>query len=101
MSSNKPDKVLEKNSELDTEAGSTEGTGEIDHDVYGPYYEEAKRLHEMNPEWYPNPDGSIIVKGKELKEARAEYEALVRRGNLRKVIMFRGYHSAERMKALI
>jgi len=26
MSSNKPDKVLEKNSELDTEAGSTEGT---------------------------------------------------------------------------
>ncbi|MFB8375152.1 hypothetical protein [Paenibacillus taichungensis] len=55
-----------------------------EHEVYGPYYDEAKKLHESNPDWYPNPDESSIVKGKELKQARADYEALVRRGELKK-----------------
>ncbi|EJQ98592.1 WXG100 family type VII secretion target [Bacillus cereus] len=53
-------------------------------EVYGSYYDEAKKLHETNPDWYPNPDESTIVKGKELKEARADYQALVRRGELEK-----------------
>ncbi|WP_431090338.1 contractile injection system protein, VgrG/Pvc8 family [Paenibacillus sp. 8b26] len=57
--------------------------GKVEH-VYGPYYDEAKKLHESNPEWYPNPDESKIVKGKDLKQARADYEALVRRGELDK-----------------
>lgn len=52
--------------------------------VYGPYYDEAKKLHENNPDWYPNPVESTIVKGKELKEARTDYQALVRRGELEK-----------------
>ncbi|MDT2047719.1 hypothetical protein [Priestia flexa] len=52
--------------------------------VYGPYYDEAKKLHETNPDWYPDPDESTIVKGKELKELRADYQALVRRGELEK-----------------
>lgn len=53
-------------------------------DVYGPHYDEAKILHELNPDWYPNPDESSIVKGNELKEARADYHALARRGELEK-----------------
>lgn len=53
-------------------------------DVYGSYYDEAKKLHETKPDWYPNPDESMIVKGKELKEARLDYQALVRRGELEK-----------------
>ena len=50
-----------------------------------------QKLHETNPDWYPNPDESTIVKGKELKEARADYQALVRRGNLKKVTMYKVY----------
>lgn len=53
-------------------------------EVYGPYYEEAKELHENNPDWFPNPEESTIVKGEELKEARADYQTLVRRGELEK-----------------
>ncbi|ACO28775.1 conserved hypothetical protein [Bacillus cereus 03BB102] len=60
------------------------GNNSSSKDVYGPYYDEAKKLHETNPDWYPNPDESTIVKGKELKEARADYQALVRRGELEK-----------------
>ena len=52
--------------------------------VYGPYYDEAKKLHANNPDWYPNPDESTIVKGMELKEARADYQSLVRRGEIEK-----------------
>ncbi|MGX5436600.1 hypothetical protein [Bacillus thuringiensis] len=67
-------------------SGGGKGTGNnsSSKDVYGPYYDEAKKLHETNPDWYPNPDESTIVKGKELKEARADYQALVRRGELEK-----------------
>lgn len=43
--------------------------------IYGPYYDEAKKLRENNPDWYPNPDESTIVKGMEIKEARADYQA--------------------------
>ncbi|MGG0350404.1 hypothetical protein ABEZ88_02380 [Bacillus albus] len=50
------------------------GNNSSSKDVYGPYYDEVKKLHETNP------DESTIVKGKELKEARADYQALVRRG---------------------
>ncbi|MDN3955968.1 ribonuclease YeeF family protein [Sporolactobacillus laevolacticus] len=64
--------------------GMWNGNNVSGEDVYGPYYDEAKKLHESNPEWYPNPDESTIVKGKELKEARADYQALVRRGELEK-----------------
>ncbi|PPA80716.1 hypothetical protein C4A76_25735 [Brevibacillus laterosporus] len=53
-------------------------------DVYGPHYEEAKKLHAENPEWYPNPDESAIVKGNELKKARKEYDTLVKDGTLEK-----------------
>ncbi|EEL89203.1 hypothetical protein bcere0029_9140 [Bacillus cereus AH1272] len=60
------------------------GNNSSSKDVYGLYYDEAKKLHETNPDWYPNPDESTIVKGKELKEARADYQALVRRGELEK-----------------
>ncbi len=60
------------------------GNNSSSKDVYGPYYDEAKKLHETTPDWYPNPDESTIVKGKELKEARADYQALVRRGELEK-----------------
>ncbi|MGX5561239.1 WXG100 family type VII secretion target [Bacillus thuringiensis] len=60
------------------------GNNSSSKDVYGPYYDEAKKLHENTPDWYPNPDESTIVKGKELKEARADYQALVRRGELEK-----------------
>jgi hypothetical protein len=55
----------------DVEVKAVEGTGEgkraSGKDVYGPYYDEAKKLHESNPDWYPNPDESIVVKGEELK----------------------------------
>ncbi|EST10770.1 ribonuclease YeeF family protein [Sporolactobacillus laevolacticus] len=64
--------------------GSGNGNNVSGEEVYGPYYDEAKKLHESNPEWYPNPDESTIVKGKELKEVRADYQALVRRGELEK-----------------
>lgn len=56
----------------------------VNTEVYGPYYDEAKKLYEKNPDWYPNPDESTVVKGDELKEVRADYQALVRRGELEK-----------------
>ncbi|MEK5206694.1 T7SS effector LXG polymorphic toxin [Psychrobacillus sp. FSL H8-0510] len=60
-------------------------SGDVDvKTVYGPYYDEAKKLYENNPDWFPNPDESTIVKGMELKEARADYQALVRRGEIEK-----------------
>ncbi|QXE01502.1 LXG domain-containing protein [Terribacillus sp. DMT04] len=62
----------------------TSGDNHSNNEVYGPYYEEAKKLHDSNPDWYPNPDESSIVKANELKEARADYQALVRRGELEK-----------------
>ncbi|WP_144510127.1 T7SS effector LXG polymorphic toxin [Bacillus sp. FJAT-22090] len=65
-----------------TEIPTTIKSGDVD--VYGPYYDEAKKLYENNPDWYPNPDESTIVKGMELKETRADYQALVRRGELEK-----------------
>ncbi|WP_167332615.1 hypothetical protein [Bacillus thuringiensis] len=40
------------------------GNNSSSKDVYGPYYDEAKKLHETNPDWYPNPDESTLVKGK-------------------------------------
>ncbi|WP_277815975.1 pre-toxin TG domain-containing protein, partial [Lysinibacillus sp. FJAT-14222] len=60
------------------------GNNSSGRDVYGPYYDEAKKLHDTKPDWYPNPDESKIVKGKELKEARIDYQTLVRRGELEK-----------------
>ncbi|AQY52559.1 hypothetical protein UE46_12300 [Listeria weihenstephanensis] len=53
-------------------------------DVYGPYYDDAKRLHEENPSWFPDPDESKIVAGDELKAARDEYTSMVSRGELPK-----------------
>ncbi|WLV24290.1 hypothetical protein QR721_11690 [Aciduricibacillus chroicocephali] len=78
-------KVQDILSKFDVNLG-TKGTvsNSSSKDVYGPYYDEAKKLHETNPDWYPNPDESTIVKDKELKEARADYQALVRRGELEK-----------------
>src|SRR5699024_1189295 len=64
---------------------STNGDSNISgKNVYVPYYDEAKELYEKNPEGYPNPDKSNIVKGQELKEARADYHAMTRRGELEK-----------------
>lgn len=34
--------------------------------------------------WYPNPQESTIVKGQGLKEVRAEYQAMTRKGKLEK-----------------
>ena len=53
-------------------------------DIYGPYYDEAKKLHEENPNWYPNPDESYIVKDDELKFVRDEYNSMVSTGELEK-----------------
>lgn len=64
--------------------GKGKGKKTSGEDVYGPYYDEAKELHEINPEWYPNPNESTIVKGQELKEARVEYQTLVRKKKLDK-----------------
>ncbi|MEK5439959.1 MULTISPECIES: hypothetical protein [Paenibacillus] len=73
-----------KDMELKAVEGTSEGKRASGKDEYGPYYDEAKKLHESNPDWYPNTDESIVVKGEELKQARADYEALVRRGELEK-----------------
>ncbi|MBA4538801.1 hypothetical protein H1Z61_17135 [Bacillus aquiflavi] len=53
-------------------------------DVYGPYYDDAKKLYKQNPDWYPNPDESTIVKGEELTRVRNEYDTLVKNGVLEK-----------------
>jgi len=50
--------------------------------VYGPHYDEAKRLHQTKPDWYGDPDKAKIVKGKELETARSEYSSLVKKGDL-------------------
>ncbi|WP_260445086.1 pre-toxin TG domain-containing protein [Listeria booriae] len=61
-----------------------EDIGKSGKDVYGPYYDEAKQLHEENPKWFPDPDESTIVKGDELKAMRDEYQSMVSRGELPK-----------------
>ncbi|MGG0754337.1 hypothetical protein [Brevibacillus laterosporus] len=53
--------------------------------VVGKVYTSARNvIHAENPEWYPNPDESAIVKGNELKKARKEYDTLVKDGTLEK-----------------
>ncbi|MDM5154706.1 hypothetical protein QUF88_12945 [Bacillus sp. DX1.1] len=53
-------------------------------DVYGPYYDEAVDLYKTKPDWFSNPDESIIVQGDDLAKARADYRSLVRKGELEK-----------------
>ncbi|MCT4606629.1 MAG: hypothetical protein N4A64_11100, partial [Marinisporobacter sp.] len=53
-------------------------------DIYGSYYEEAKQLFEEDPEFFSNPDKSIIVSGEDLKKARDDYNTLVSQGSLNK-----------------
>ena len=53
-------------------------------DVYGPHYEEAQQLFEEDPDFFSNPDESIIVQGEDLKKARDDYNTLVSQGNLDK-----------------
>ncbi|AHN22397.1 hypothetical protein T479_14520 [Lysinibacillus varians] len=83
---NKPSNSSKPPAKDSKPAEGTKGAGNNSsgRDVYGPYYDEAKKLHETKPDWYPNPDESKIVKGKELKEARVDYQTLVRRGELEK-----------------
>ncbi|HDR7530258.1 hypothetical protein FOC88_15580 [Bacillus thuringiensis] len=66
-------------------------------DVYGPYYDEAKKLHETNPDWYPNPDESTIVKGKEQRKQEQTIKRWLEEGNLKKVTMYKVYLLGERM----
>jgi len=49
-------------------------------EIYGPHYEEAKRLHKENPDFFGNPDNHKIVKGEELAKMRKEYDDLVSQG---------------------
>ena len=53
-------------------------------EVYGPYYEEAVKRHVDNPIWYADPDASRIVAGEELKQARSQYQQMLRKGELPK-----------------
>ncbi|MDR2889382.1 MAG: hypothetical protein LBV33_06025, partial [Lachnospiraceae bacterium] len=53
-------------------------------DIYGPHYEDAVKLHKEKPEWYPDPDESIIVDGEELIKAREEYKKMYTSGALPK-----------------
>ena len=53
-------------------------------EVYGPYYEEAVKRHVDNPKWYADPDASRIVAGEELKNARSQYQQMLRKGELPK-----------------
>ncbi|OKP86064.1 hypothetical protein A3844_15010 [Paenibacillus helianthi] len=53
-------------------------------EVYGPHYDEAVKRYKENPDWFPNPDESIIVKKNDLKVAREEYNSLVSSGDLEK-----------------
>ncbi|MEQ7054506.1 hypothetical protein ABN764_28130, partial [Paenibacillaceae sp. P-4] len=56
-------------------------------DVYGPHYDEAKRLHAEKPEFFGDPDNHTIVQGKDLAKMRHEYDTLVKQGRLS-----RGHH---------
>ena len=51
-------------------------------DVWGPYYDDAKRMHDEHPEWLADPDRSTVVAGEDLKAMRSDYEAKVRNGAL-------------------
>ncbi|GED57625.1 contractile injection system protein, VgrG/Pvc8 family [Brevibacillus formosus] len=67
----------------------TEETGEGGNqpkgkEIFGPHYDEGKRLYEEDPEFYCDPDICTIVQGKELKKARAEYNKLSNRKKLKK-----------------
>ena len=51
-------------------------------EVLGPHYDEARELHQSNPDFFPDPDKYTIVQGAELKAMRREYKDMVRKGIL-------------------
>ncbi|KAG2874652.1 hypothetical protein PC115_g24097 [Phytophthora cactorum] len=53
-------------------------------EIYGPYYEEAKRLFKENPEFFGDPDNHTVVEGKGLEKMRKEYDNLVRQVHYKK-----------------
>ena len=53
-------------------------------EIYGPHYEDAVDYHKEYPDYFPDPDKSIIVHGKELKKKRKEYNSMTAKGELEK-----------------
>ncbi len=75
-------------SEVDENSNETQDL--IDKEVYGPFYERAVELHKQSPDYYPDPDKSRIVQGRELKNKRKEYDSKTVKGELEK-----GHHVQE------
>jgi len=42
------------------------------------------KRHVDNPKWYANPDESRVVAGEELKQARSQYQRMLRKDELQK-----------------
>ena len=51
-------------------------------DVCGDCYDELKERFNNNPEWNADPDNFKIVQGEELAQKRAEYDSMVKNGEL-------------------
>ena len=56
-------------------------------EIFGPYYEEAVRLFQQNPDFFPDPDKCTIVQGAELERMREQYDSMAVAGDLE-----RGHH---------
>ena len=56
-------------------------------EIFGPYYEEAVRLHQQNPDFFPDPDKCTIVQGEELQRMRDQYDSMAASG-----LLERGHH---------
>ena len=48
------------------------------------FYEETVKRHVDNSKWYANPDESRVVAGEELKQARSQYQRMLRKDELQK-----------------
>ena len=57
-------------------------SGFVGEDVCGPFYEKLKEAFKNNPSWNADPDKFVVVQGKELAKKRAEYNSMVRKGEL-------------------
>ncbi|MDU4659238.1 MAG: hypothetical protein E6Y39_03750, partial [Clostridium butyricum] len=52
--------------------------------VFGPYYDEAKRLFNEDPDYFPDPDVCIMTQGKDLDKMRKDYNKLSNSNKLSK-----------------
>ncbi|HFI0708854.1 TPA: RHS repeat-associated core domain-containing protein [Streptococcus suis] len=74
-----------------------------DQQVYGPYYDEAKRRFESNPDWYADPDTAKFVSSEDVALKRKEYNDLVSRkelprGHHRQALAFGGENVPENIQ---